>query len=84
MKNPKQSSGGRGVEGALMKIRPLTGLFPQDLHWGNFLEREDGTIVVVDLGLFKNRGDFRKDKQKLAEGRKYITESKKITVKILR
>lgn len=77
MRDPKQSSGGRGVEGALMKIRPVTGLFPQDLHWGNFLEREDGTIVVVDLGLFKNTGDFRKDKQKLAE-------NKTITIKILR
>ena len=82
MRKPKESSGGKGVEGALMKIRPMTGLFPQDLHWGNFLERDDGTIVVVDLGLFKNRGDFRKDANKKMN--KTVVESKKITVKILR
>ena len=82
MRNPKDSSGGKGVEAALMKIRPMTGLFPQDLHWGNFLERDDGTIVVVDLGLFKNRGDFRRDANK--NNTKTVTENKKITVKILR
>ena len=64
----------------------MTLLYPQDLHWGNFLERDDGTIVVVDLGLFKNTGDFRKDKQKLAaakqnnNNKKYCDSSKKYAI----
>ena len=58
MKDPKQSSDGRGVEGALMKIRPTTGLFPQDLHWGNFLERGRWHNCCCRLGAFQEQGRF--------------------------
>jgi hypothetical protein len=86
IKNPTLPGGRPGVEKALMKIREFTGLFPQDLHWKNLMQRDDNTIVVVDLGLFKNRGDFRRDKEKKEKiaGAETMQESKHFSFKVVR
>lgn len=51
----------------------ITGLAPRDVHYGNVMQRPSGDLVIVDLGLFKNKTD--------TDG---LFESKKYKVKILR
>ena len=50
-----------------------TGLAARDVHYGNVMQRPSGDLVIVDLGLFKMKGD--------APG---LFESKKYKLKILR
>ena len=51
----------------------FTGLAPRDVHYGNVMQRPNGDLVIVDLGLFKRQGD--------TPG---LFESKKYKLKILR
>ena len=51
----------------------FTGLAPRDVHYGNVMQRANGDLVIVDLGLFKRQGD--------TPG---LFESKKYKLKILR
>jgi hypothetical protein len=51
----------------------LTGLAARDVHYGNVMQRPSGDLVIVDLGLFKMKGD--------TPG---LFESKKYKLKILR
>jgi hypothetical protein len=50
-----------------------TGLAARDVHYGNVMQRPSGDLVIVDLGLFKMKGD--------SAG---LFESKKYKIKILR
>tara|TARA_R100000388_G_C7240134_1_gene160682 strand:+ start:280 stop:1791 length:1512 start_codon:yes stop_codon:yes gene_type:complete len=45
----------------------LVGLAPRDVHYGNVMERPNGDLVIVDLGLFKTKDD----PAGLFESRKY-------------
>ena len=51
----------------------LTGLAARDVHYGNVMQRPNGDLVIVDLGLFKKEGD--------TPG---LFETKKYKLKILR
>ena len=55
------------------ELYDLTGLAPRDVHYGNVMQRPNGDLVIVDLGLFKNKDD--------TEG---LFETKKYKLKILR
>lgn len=55
------------------ELYDLVGLAPGDVHYGNVMERPNGDLVIVDLGLFKNKDD--------PAG---LFESKKYRLKILR
>jgi len=55
------------------ELYDLTGLAPRDVHYGNVMQRPNGDLVIVDLGLFKNKDD--------ADG---LFETKKYKLKILR
>ncbi len=55
------------------ELYDLTGLVPRDVHYGNVMQRPSGDLVIVDLGLFKMKGD--------TPG---LFESKKYKLKILR
>jgi serine/threonine protein kinase len=55
------------------ELYDLTGLAPRDVHYGNVMQRPSGDLVIVDLGLFKNKTD--------SAG---MFESKKYKLKILR
>ena len=50
-----------------------TGLAARDVHYGNVMQRPDGDLVIVDLGLFKMKGD-----------KAGMFETKKYKLKILR
>ena len=55
------------------ELYDLTGLAPRDVHYGNVMQRPNGDLVIVDLGLFKKQGD--------SPG---LFETKKYKLKILR
>ena len=55
------------------ELYDLTGLAPRDVHYGNVMQRPSGDLVIIDLGLFKNKTD--------SAG---MFESKKYKLKILR
>ena len=55
------------------ELYDLTGLVPRDVHYGNVMQRPNGDLVIVDLGLFKMQGD--------SPG---LFETKKYKLKILR
>ena len=55
------------------ELQELTGLAGRDLHYGNIMQRPNGSLVIVDLGAFRKKG----------EGRIW-GESKKYNLKILR
>jgi hypothetical protein len=55
------------------ELKELTGLAGRDLHYGNIMQRPNGSLVIVDLGAFR----------KAKEGRIW-GESKKYNLKILR
>jgi len=39
------------------ELYDLVGLAPRDVHYGNVMERPNGDLVIVDLGLFKTKDD---------------------------
>ena len=55
------------------ELYDATGLAARDIHYGNVMQRPNGDLVIVDLGLFKMKGD--------TPG---LFESKKYKIKILR
>jgi len=55
------------------ELHDLTGLAPRDVHYGNVMQRPNGDLVIVDLGLFRNEADPNR-----------MFESRKIRVKIMR
>ena len=55
------------------ELQELTGLAGRDLHYGNIMQRPNGSLVIVDLGAFRKKG----------EGRIW-GESRKYRLKILR
>lgn len=55
------------------ELYDLVGLAPRDVHYGNVMERPNGDLVIVDLGLFKTKDD--------PEG---MFETLRFNVKILR
>ena len=55
------------------ELKDLTGLSGRDLHSGNIMQRPNGSLVIVDLGMFRGKGDAR-----------IWGESKKYKLKILR
>jgi len=85
MKNKPSSSLEKALDALLMTTR----LYGRDLHWNNFMSREDGDLVIVDLGLFKTSGEIRDERRKkmaakqAARNNKNIKESKNYRLKIL-
>lgn len=57
----------------IKELYDLTGLVARDVHYGNVMQRPNGDLVIVDLGLFKMQGD--------SPG---LFESRKYKLKILR
>lgn len=55
------------------ELHDVTGLAPRDVHYGNIMQRPNGDLVIVDLGLFRNETDPKR-----------MFESKKIAIKIKR
>ena len=55
------------------ELKELTGLSGRDLHYGNIMQRPNGSLVIADLGAFRKRGESR-----------IWAESKKYRLKILR
>ena len=55
------------------ELHDLTGLAPRDVHYGNVMQRPNGDLVIVDLGLFRNETDPKR-----------MFESRKIRLKIVR
>lgn len=55
------------------ELHDVTGLAPRDVHYGNIMQRPNGDLVIVDLGLFRNETDPKR-----------MFESKKFQIKIKR
>ena len=55
------------------ELHDVTGLAPRDVHYGNIMQRPNGDLVIVDLGLFRNATDPKR-----------MFESKKYSIKIKR
>lgn len=51
----------------------LTGLVPRDVHYGNMMQRPNGDLVIVDLGLFRKETDEKR-----------LFETRTYRIKILR
>ena len=74
-KGPKVATGTEkeSWDKVIKELYDLTGLVARDVHYGNVMQRPNGDLVIVDLGLFKMQGD--------TPG---LFESKKYKLKILR
>ena len=55
------------------ELKELTGLSARDLHYGNIMQRPNGSLVIIDLGQFRKAKEAR-----------IWAESKKYRLKILR
>lgn len=51
----------------------VAGLAARDVHYGNILQRPNGDLVIVDLGLFRKKGE----KFRMFEGKKYRLKVRK-------
>jgi hypothetical protein len=56
-------------------LHDATNLTPKDMHYNNVMQRSNGDLVVVDLGLFREEAE---------KGFKFKFESRKYKVKLLR
>jgi hypothetical protein len=74
-KGPKVATGTEkeSWDKVIKELYDETGLVARDVHYGNVMQRPNGDLVIVDLGLFKMQGD--------SPG---LFESKKYKLKILR
>lgn len=74
-KGPKVATGTEkeSWDKVIKELYDVTGLVARDVHYGNVMQRPNGDLVIVDLGLFKMQGD--------TPG---LFESKKYKLKILR
>lgn len=77
-KNENRSDIERAIEAVVAKTR----LFGRDLHWNNYMERENGDLVIVDLGMFKTSRELRAGKKRRRKA-KPIKESRNYSIKIL-
>ena len=68
-KGPKVATGTEkeSWDKVIKELYDLTGLVARDVHYGNVMQRPNGDLVIVDLGLFKMQGDT----PGLFESRKY-------------
>lgn len=68
-KGPKVATGTEKEywDKVIKELYDLTGLVARDVHYGNVMQRPNGDLVIVDLGLFKMQGDT----PGLFESRKY-------------
>jgi hypothetical protein len=51
----------------------VAGLAARDVHYGNILQRPSGDLVIVDVGLFRKKGE----KFRMFEGKKYHLKIRK-------
>jgi len=48
----KEVPGAKSIIEAIEELYNVFGIWPKDMHIGNVMQRENGDIVIVDLGLF--------------------------------
>ena len=48
----KRIPGAKSIMEAIEELYSVFGIWPKDMHIGNVMQRENGDIVIVDLGLF--------------------------------
>ena len=48
----KKVPGAKSIIEAIEELYNVFGIWPKDMHIGNVMQRENGDIVIVDLGLF--------------------------------
>lgn len=76
----KEGPAALSMMSAIKDLEKITGLYPRDIHWNNVMQRDNGDIVIVDLGLFKNAQEIAARKAQ-NEGKSVNTT--KFSLKIL-
>lgn len=76
----KEGPAALSMMSAIKDLEKITGLYPRDIHWNNVMQRDNGDIVIVDLGLFKNAQEIAARKAQ-NEGKSINTT--KFSLKIL-